>query len=73
MIESDFEDVRQAATIFADYDQPWAVCGGWTIGLFLNHVTRPHNDVDFAVLRRDQLIVQEYLLAQRLVILMKGS
>jgi hypothetical protein len=33
---------------------PWAVAGGWAIDLALGRVTRPHADVDVAVLRRDQ-------------------
>ena len=57
----EFNDVIQAARVFADYDHPWAVCGGWGIDLFLNHVTRPHKDVDFVILRKDQLSIQEYL------------
>ena len=64
MSYANFDDVRQAAEIFMDYDRPWAVCGGWAIDLFLNRVTRPHKDVDFAVLRKDQLVIQNYLLSR---------
>ena len=63
MSSTDFHDVIQAVKIFAVYHRPWAVCGGWAIDLFLNCVTRPHKDVDFVVLRNDQLIAQEYLLS----------
>jgi hypothetical protein len=58
---ADFGEVIHAVKFLADYDRPWAVCGGWAIDLFLNCVTRPHKDVDFAVLRKDQLVIQEYL------------
>ena len=68
MSEADFADVFQAAALFADYDRPWAVCGGWAIDLFLNRVTRPHKDVDFAFLRKDQLIIQKYLSARGWII-----
>lgn len=64
MSNSDFGEVIQATKLLADYDRPWAVCGGWAIDLFLNRITRTHKDVDFAVLRKDQFIVQEYLLAR---------
>jgi hypothetical protein len=64
MIGTDFDDVIKATKLFKGYDRPWAVCGGWAIDLFLNRVTRPHKDVDFALLRRDQLIIQEYLLSR---------
>ena len=56
-IYAEFDDVIQATKIFAEYDRPWAVCGGWGIDLFLNRVTRPHEDVDFAVLRKDAWLV----------------
>ena len=61
MSNADFDDVIQAVKIFADYDRSWAVCGGWAIDLFLNRATRSHKDVDIAVLRKDQLSIQEYL------------
>ena len=61
MSELDFRDVFEAIQIVEDYDRPWAVCGGWAIDLILNRVTRPQKDVDFAVLRRDQPLIQKYL------------
>lgn len=61
MSNDDFGDVLQAVKLLGDYDRPWAVCGGWALDLFLNRVTRPHKDVDFVVLRKDQFIIQEYL------------
>ena len=64
MDDANFSDVFQAVKLLADYDRLWAVCGGWAIDLFLNRVTRSHKDVDFAVLRKDQLIMQEYLLSR---------
>jgi hypothetical protein len=48
----------------SDYEKPWAVCGGWAIDLFLGRVTRAHKDVDLVVLRREQLIIQGYLLSR---------
>ena len=60
----DFNAIIHAAKLFEDYDRPWAVCSGWAIDLFLNCVTRPHKDVDFAVLRKDQLKIQEHLLSR---------
>jgi len=64
MTNSDFDDVIQGVKLFAEYDRVWAVCGGWTIDLYLNRITRHHKDIDFIVLRSDQLIVQEYLLSR---------
>lgn len=31
----------------------WGIAGGWALDLFLGRETRPHHDVDVAVLRRD--------------------
>ena len=64
MSANDFSDVIPAVKVLADYDRLWAVCGGWAIDLFLNCVTRPHKDVDFVILRKDQFIIQEYLLSR---------
>lgn len=64
MNDADFSDVIRAAKVLARYDRPWAVCGGWAIDLHLNRVTRPHKDVDFAMLRKDQLVVQDHLLSK---------
>jgi hypothetical protein len=63
MSASEFGEVLRAAKLLANYSKPWAVCGGWAIDLYLNRVTRSHKDVDFTVLRRDQLDIQEYLLS----------
>ncbi len=44
-----------------DFSHPWCVCGGWAIDLFINRLSRPHKDVDFAIWRRDQLALCAYL------------
>jgi hypothetical protein len=36
------------------YREPWGFAGGWAIDLFVGASTRPHADVDIAVLRGDQ-------------------
>jgi hypothetical protein len=53
--------VSQAATIFASTPAPWWIAGGWAIDLFIGHQTRPHDDLDIQILRRDQLVFQETL------------
>ena len=60
----DFRDVLQTAQFLEGYRKPWAFCGGWAIDLFIGHVTRSHKDVDLAILRTDQLILQKYLSSQ---------
>jgi len=61
MNNSEFDDIIQAVNLLAEYDGRWMVCGGWAIDLYLNRLTRPHKDIDFVILHRDQLKVQEYL------------
>src|SRR3954452_13083374 len=56
-----FQDVHAIAGLMADYAGPWAFCGAWAIDLFLDRETRAHKDVDIAIARRDQLLMQAYL------------
>ena len=39
---------------------PWWIAGGWAIELHLGQQSPPHDDVDVAVLRSDQLAVQQH-------------
>lgn len=51
----------EALPLFADFDGPWWVGGGWAIDLFLGRETRPHADLDIVVLRDHQQAVREAL------------
>jgi hypothetical protein len=59
-IETDAPPARVAA-LMRGFAPPWFIAGGWAIDLFLSRVTRPHDDIEIALLRRDQLALQEYL------------
>jgi hypothetical protein len=52
--EEPFALIMEVTALFAGYPRPWFIAGGWAIDLFLGRVTRDHEDVDVAVLRRDQ-------------------
>jgi len=59
MIPDDFDNwspltPREVAARFAAFPGPWWIAGGWAIDLFVGRQTRPHEDVDIVVLRRDQ-------------------
>ncbi len=56
-----FAPVLQINRLMADFPCRWGFCGGWAIDLFLAQQTRPHKDVDIAVLRRDQRALYTYL------------
>ena len=53
--------VAELATAFAGMPVPWWIAGGVALDLFLGHTTRPHEDIDVQILRRDQSIVQGHL------------
>ena len=49
----------RVAAYFARYSGPWYVAGGWAVDLFLGRQTRPHLDIDVAVLCRDQRLLRK--------------
>ena len=55
------DEVHAIVDLLAGYSLPWAVCGGWAVDLFAGRQTRAHKDIDVALLRRDQLVMQSYL------------
>ncbi len=42
---------REAAELLAGLRAPWWIAGGWAIDLFIGRETRPHADLDIALLR----------------------
>jgi len=46
--------IERVASIMNGFDAPWGIAGGWAIDLFLGHESRPHSDIDVAILRDDQ-------------------
>jgi len=53
-----FGPVLQVAGLMRGFPRPWCIAGGWAIDLFLGHVTREHDDIDIAILRKDQRELQ---------------
>ncbi len=49
--------LSSVAAVMAGFNAPWFIAGGWAIDLYLARVTRPHNDVEIAVLRKDQSVL----------------
>lgn len=54
-------DVEALAALLAGFPKPWFVAGGWAIDLFVGRVTRPHEDLEVVVLRRNQHALRAYL------------
>ena len=53
--------IESIAALLSPLPVTWGFCGGWAIDLFLNRITRPHKDVDIAIMRTDQRIVFDFL------------
>ena len=47
-------DAPRLLEVMADFNAPWWVAGGWALDLWMERETRPHQDVDVAILRGDQ-------------------
>lgn len=52
------EELRQ---LFGSVTAPWWVAGGRALDMFIGHETRKHDDIEIAVLRRDQHAFREAL------------
>jgi hypothetical protein len=49
-----FEPVQAVRSLLSSLTVPWWITGGWAIDLAVGQVTRPHDDVDVALLERDE-------------------
>ena len=45
----------QIKELMSDFKPNWFVAGGWAIDLFLEKETRPHQDIEIAIFRKDQV------------------
>jgi hypothetical protein len=52
---------EKAKNLFQSYSEKWWIAGGWALDLFLGKQTREHEDLDVAVLRRDEHIFRTHL------------
>ncbi len=67
-----FDPVLRVAASMRRCRRPWYIAGGWAIDLFLGRMTRDHEDIDVAVLRRDQERIQACLSGWDLVKMVQG-
>ncbi|MFJ7744735.1 nucleotidyltransferase domain-containing protein [Peribacillus sp. NPDC097295] len=56
-----FEQCQRMTSFMSGFNKPWFFAGGWAIDLFIGRETRPHQDMEIALFRSDQLILKEYL------------
>jgi hypothetical protein len=48
-------DPSRLLEIMSSFEAPWWIAGGWALDLWMGRETRTHQDLDVAILRRDQL------------------
>lgn len=61
MASGTFEELRWVVDLMAGFPRPWFIAGGWAIDLFVDQSTRPHGDIEIAILRRDQGALRAHL------------
>jgi hypothetical protein len=66
-------ELRRAVEIMRRYRAPWGFAGGWAIDLFVGTSTRPHGDVDVAVLRDDQDEIRQMLAGAQVEKVVNGA
>jgi GrpB-like predicted nucleotidyltransferase (UPF0157 family) len=59
-----FAPVQAVAGELEGYPHPWCISSGWALDLFVGQVSRVHHDVDVVVRRRDQLALQQHMMAR---------
>ncbi|MDX8361528.1 nucleotidyltransferase domain-containing protein [Cytobacillus sp. IB215316] len=55
-----FEQCNRVNVLMSSYNKPWFIAGGWAIDLFIGKQTRPHDDLEIAIFRKDQLHLKDY-------------
>jgi len=68
-----FEVPVEVNSLLGDTSILWGVAGGWAIDLFLDRETRPHHDIEVAILRRSQLEMKKKLSDWRFEYIHRGK
>jgi aminoglycoside-2''-adenylyltransferase len=66
-------DLRRVADVMRTHRGPWGFAGGWAIDLFVGAATRPHADIDVALLRDDQEELRRTLADARIDKVVRGA
>lgn len=56
--------VTEIQKIFSRIPVQWWIAGGWALDLYLDRVTRQHDDIDVIILRSEHLLLQKYLVSE---------
>jgi len=68
-----FDVPIKVLSLMCDFKPNWFVAGGWAIDLYLGKETRPHEDIEIVIFRRDQIALQNYLAGWVLKKAMNGT
>lgn len=72
-MQDSFATVRATTEAMRGLTVPWFVAGGWAIDLFVGRVTRPHEDIEVAILRRDQRVIRRHFVGWELQKIVPGE
>lgn len=53
--------ITEIQSIFSIIPIQWWIAGGWALDIYLQKITRAHEDIDIVILRPDHLILQRHL------------
>ncbi len=62
--ETAFKPIIKIANELKDLSCRWAIASGWALDMFIGQPSRYHDDVDIVIDRREQLCLQQRLLAK---------
>ncbi|MGM7635027.1 nucleotidyltransferase domain-containing protein [Bacillus sp. Hm123] len=68
-----FEQCQRINSLMAGFDRTWFFVGGWAIDLFVGKETRKHQDIEFAIFRKDQIYLKNYLKGWKYKKVIKGE
>ncbi|TYS58090.1 hypothetical protein FZC74_13940 [Sutcliffiella horikoshii] len=53
--------ITEIHSIFSIIPIKWWIAGGWALDIYLQKITRAHDDIDIVIIRPDHLILQRHL------------
>lgn len=68
----EFNEPHRIDQLLKEYQGNWMIAGGWAIDLYLNKISRSHQDIEIAIPRTEQLQLQSYLANWELRYVQKG-
>lgn len=67
------EAQKRALQALRSFERPWWIAGGWAVDCFVGRKTRPHADLEIAILAADQVALYQHLSQWDLRIVAPGA